>query len=96
MNNQFNSQQECAIMFADIAGCMYLYKQLGDKKAEALISTHLKKMCDIVELCHGRIIKTIGDEIMCLFSNAKDAALAAISIQQETNEKTTTPKLDIR
>lgn len=71
------SDNQCAIMFADIAGSSRLYNQLGDKKAELLISTRLDIMCNITATYNGRVIKKIGDEIMCQFSTAEDAALAA-------------------
>ena len=71
------SDNQCAIMFADIAGSTRLYNQLGDDKAELLISTRLDIMCDITASNNGRVIKKIGDEIMCQFPTAEDAALAA-------------------
>jgi hypothetical protein len=64
-------------MFADIAGSTRLYNQLGDDKAEFLISTRLAIMCNITTNNNGRVIKKIGDEIMCQFPTAEDAALAA-------------------
>ena len=71
------SNNQCAIMFADIAGSTRLYNQLGDDKAELLISTRLDIMCNITANNNGRVIKKIGDEIMCQFPTAEDAALAA-------------------
>jgi len=80
MRNQ--SYQQCAIMFADIVGSTHLYRQLGDHKAEQLISTALAKMSSITMLHQGSVIKTIGDEIMCRFPNPSSATLAAIEMQQ--------------
>ena len=82
MQNQ--SYQQCAIMFADIVGSTHLYRQLGDRKAEQLISTALARMSDITMLHQGSVIKTIGDEIMCRFPNPTNATLAAIEMQEET------------
>jgi class 3 adenylate cyclase len=82
MQNQ--SYQQCAIMFADIVGSTHLYRQLGDRKAEQLISTVLARMSDITMLHQGSVIKTIGDEIMCRFPNPINATLAAIEMQEET------------
>ncbi len=72
-----SADNQCAIMFADIAGSTRLYNQLGDDKAEFLISTRLAIMCNITSNYNGRVIKKIGDEIMCQFPTAEDAALAA-------------------
>ena len=75
MGNLTDKQR--AIMFADIAGSTRLYNQLGDNRAEFLISTRLAIMCNIASNNNGRVIKKIGDEIMCQFASAEDAALAA-------------------
>jgi len=71
------TNNQCAIMFADIAGSTWLYNRLGDDKAEFLISTRLAIMSNITSNNNGRVIKKIGDEIMCRFPSAVDAALAA-------------------
>ncbi len=75
-------------MFADITGSTRLYNQLGDAKAEFLISTRLAIMCNIATNNNGRVIKKIGDEIMCQFASAEDAALAAteMHIKKVTND----------
>jgi class 3 adenylate cyclase len=83
-------------MFADIAGSTRLYNKLGDDKAEQLISTRLKKMRDITILHGGRVIKTIGDEIMCQFPSAEQAAIAATEMHQEKATTDTNQALDIR
>ncbi len=93
-NDPTNSQ--CAIMFADIAGSTRLYNQLGDNKAEALISQRLTAMQNITSNHNGRVIKTIGDEIMCQFPTAVQATFAAkeMHIDKATNNET--EALDIR
>ena len=82
-NNPVTPKQFSAIMFADIAGSTRIYSQLGDNKAEQLISNQLAKMAEITKEYQGRVIKTIGDEIMCQFPDATNAALATIKIQQQ-------------
>jgi class 3 adenylate cyclase len=91
------SYNQCAIMFADIVGSTHLYRQLGDRKAEQLISTSLERMSDITRLHQGVVIKTIGDEIMCRFPSPSSATLAAIEMQQGTVVTANNPQpLDIR
>ena len=84
-------------MFADIAGSTRLYSQLGDDKAELLISTRLDIMCSITANNNGRVIKKIGDEIMCQFPTAEDAALAAteMHVKKVTSDDLLAP-LNIR
>jgi len=93
---QSRIHKQCVIMFADIVGSTHLYSQLGDPKAEKLISGCLSEMSNITTYHQGRVIKTIGDEIMCQFSDAKNAALAAIKIQQSTFPSYSSQSLSIR
>lgn len=87
---------QCAIMFADIAGSTRLYNQLGDDKAEFLISTRLAIMCSITSNNNGRVIKNIGDEIMCQFPSAEDAALAATEMHVKKVTSDDSEPLNIR
>jgi class 3 adenylate cyclase len=56
-----------AVLFADIAGSTRLYDALGDTDAKTMIDEALTAMRVITQRHGGRIIKTIGDELMCLF-----------------------------
>ena len=73
--------QSTLVMFADVSGSSELYKQLGDTEANRLISAKLSSMAQIILNCNGRIIKTIGDEIMAHFPKPVDGLNAAIGIQ---------------
>ena len=73
----------CAVMFADVAGSTKLYEELGDVIANRIVSEVLDLMEKITLDNHGKVIKTIGDEIMSLFTSANDAANAAIQIQEK-------------
>jgi adenylate cyclase len=90
------TDNQCAIMFADIAGSTRLYNQLGDDKAELLISTRLDIMCNITANYNGRVIKKIGDEIMCQFPTAEDAALAATEMHVKKISNDDVEPLNIR
>ena len=73
----------CTVMFADVAGSTRLYEQLGDILANSIISEVLELMLDSTKAYSGTVIKTIGDEVMCRFDNANDAANAAVHIQEK-------------
>lgn len=83
-------------MFADIAGSTRLYNQLGDDRAELLISTRLSIMCNITTNYNGQVIKNIGDEIMCRFPSAEDAALAATEMHVKKVTSDNSEPLTIR
>jgi class 3 adenylate cyclase len=71
-----------AILFADIAKSTSLYETLGDKIAQNLIGRCLMLLSDVTVRHGGRVVKTIGDEIMCTFSTPDDVVEAAMEMQQ--------------
>jgi len=72
----------CSVMFADVAGSTKLYEQMGDQRANSIISEVIEIMCDAITTFSGTVIKTIGDEVMCRFLHPDDCAKAAIQIQE--------------
>jgi len=75
-----------AILFADISGSTRLYEMLGDTVARGLIAECLGLMSEHVSQHGGRVIKTIGDEIMCTFPSADQAVEAAMGMQDGVDE----------
>jgi adenylate cyclase len=75
------AQVEMAVLFADIAGSTKLYDTLGDAQAKMLIDECLGLMCGIIGRYSGRVIKTIGDEVMCVLPDADSGHLAAADMQ---------------
>lgn len=76
---------EVAVLFADIAGSTKLYEVLGDTEAKFLIDDALTAMQVITKRHRGRVVKTIGDELMCVFSSAERGFLAATDMQTVVN-----------
>ena len=60
-----------AVLFADIAGSTKLYEVLGDSEAKRLIDEVLIALTALTKRHGGRVVKTIGDEVMCVFANAE-------------------------
>lgn len=75
------STETLAVLFADICGSTALYATLGDDLARRLIQRCISTMTGEISSHHGRLIKTIGDEIMCTFPSAEAAFHAACSMQ---------------
>jgi class 3 adenylate cyclase len=83
------SPKNLAILFADISGSAKLYESLGD--AEAL-STIERCLAIIRQACvdsGGRVVKTIGDEVMAVFPAADGAARAATDMQARISAQRT-------
>ena len=79
--------EHMAVLFADISDSSYLYKTLGDVPARGIVNSCLALMSSVIVRYKGRIIKTIGDEIMCAFARPDDAVLAASEIQVQIEAK---------
>jgi len=75
------SESEVAVLFADVVGSTELYEALGDIKARDTIAHCLEAMKSATEQHGGRVIKTIGDEVMSTFPTADDALNAAREMQ---------------
>jgi adenylate cyclase len=76
------ASKSVSVLFADIKGSTRMYALLGTDRAKRLIKDLIKDLAQAVEENHGEVIQTIGDEVMCIFPNADDAANAAIAMHQ--------------
>jgi class 3 adenylate cyclase len=70
------------IVFADVSGSTRLFEKRGDVEARRIISSTLDALSQVVAGHGGRVIKTIGDEIMCTFPAALQGVLAACDMQK--------------
>jgi class 3 adenylate cyclase len=73
---------EQAVLFADLGESTRLYEQLGDARAHDLATGCLQRLAEVVERFGGRIVKHIGDEVMCTFPEAEAAVEAARDMQR--------------
>lgn len=75
-------ERRLAVLFADVSGSTKLYEKLGDTEALHAVDRCIKRMERAIEAFRGRLVKTIGDEVMATFDTAADAFQAAIEMQQ--------------
>jgi len=73
------------VLFADVSGSTKLYETAGDAVALETINRIIAEMRRCTEAAGGRVVKTIGDEVMALFSTPEAAASAASQIQMQTD-----------
>ena len=78
------SQQQvmAAILFADICGSTRLFERYGDVRARQIETRVLDALTAKTSAHGGEVIKTIGDEIMCVFPGALNGLLAATDMQK--------------
>lgn len=70
-----------AVLFADITDSTSLYQKLGDVAARNIVNACLGVINGVLVRYDGRLVKTIGDEVMCVFPSADLAVLAASEMQ---------------
>ncbi|HEX6137020.1 MAG TPA: adenylate/guanylate cyclase domain-containing protein [Casimicrobiaceae bacterium] len=75
------ASSELAVLFADVSGSTRLYETLGDERALATVGQCLALVREACEGNSGRVVKTIGDEVMAVFPLADNAAQAAAAMQ---------------
>ncbi len=78
-------------MFADVAGSTAMYENMGDELARERISKALNTLISISRRHSGKLVKTIGDEILVYFTDVDMAVYAAQAIQ-ETMEDDRSPE----
>lgn len=70
-----------AVLFADICDSTSLYNQLGDDAARNIVNACLSAVASVLPRYDGRVVKTIGDEVMCVFPSTDLAVLGASEMQ---------------
>lgn len=73
--------EKLAVLFADVCDSTALYDNLGDDLARQLLMRCINTMSSKIGVYQGTLIKTIGDEIMCIFPSAEAAFHAACAMQ---------------
>lgn len=79
-------ERELSVLFADVSGSTRLYEKLGDTEALYAVDRCIKRMERAVEAFRGRVVKTIGDEVMAVFDSAEEAFQAASEMQQRITD----------
>src|SRR5258708_18229125 len=74
-------QTKGCVLFADVSGSTKLYESVGDSAAHAAIDLCVKLFRALTEQHGGRVIKTIGDEVMAIFPDPAAAGKAPVHIQ---------------
>ena len=83
------------VLFADVSGSTKLYESVGDSAAHAAIDLCVKLFRALTEQHGGRVVKTIGDEVMAIFPDACSAGKAAVDIQLGVNDMAPIEKVQL-
>ncbi len=75
-----------AVVFADVVGSTRLYEQLGDAQARDTVARCIDVMTKATQLHGGRVVKTMGDEVLATFATSADAVEASCRMQMMIKE----------
>lgn len=81
-DDAMTERRALTILFADVSGSTRLFESRGDLEARRLIAHVLDALSEVAAQHGGRVIKTIGDEIMCTFPSALNGLFAATDMQR--------------
>lgn len=73
---------ELAVGFADMVGFTLLSQHLRDDELAAVVRRFEDISYDIVTACGGRVVKTIGDEVMFVVGDVVSAARIAVGLAE--------------
>ncbi len=78
--------RQSAVLFAKLTNSAALRVSQGEQAAEQAIASCLNKLCRSVQSSKGRVVKTVGDSIMAVFTTPAAAAFAASGLQYAMEE----------
>jgi len=87
---QFRKRKETAvlvIMFTDLKGSTEIAERRGDEYARRMLYVHNQLLLEIIEReGKGLVIRSIGDALLCVFSEPSAAVEQALGIQRKLKE----------
>jgi len=81
--------------FADQVGFTRLTRRMEESELAALVERFESRSADIVVACGGRLIKTLGDEILFVASDPRSAAEASLELLRAHEADDTIPRVRI-
>jgi adenylate cyclase len=76
------ASEQLAVLFADVCDSTSIYEAIGDARALAAISALFGVLSQKVKSRGGRIVKTLGDGMVCQFNDPDAAFNAACDLQE--------------
>ena len=82
MISAMTERRPLTILFADVSGSTRLFETRGDEAARRIVANVLLALAEVSARHGGRVVKTIGDEIMCTFPGPLNGLLAATDMHR--------------
>lgn len=84
-----------AVGFADIVGYTRLVRDFTELELARLIDRFEELVNRVIAENHGRIVKTVGDEVLFVTDHAEEAAEIALTLNEEIGKTEDMPRLRI-
>ncbi|RQO80906.1 adenylate/guanylate cyclase domain-containing protein [Acidovorax sp. FJL06] len=75
------------MVFADISGSTSLYETLGNERATEAVTQVTQWIADTIETHGGRVVKKLGDGVLCVFGDAAGAVSATATMLRQHQER---------
>jgi len=75
------ASKQLAVLFADVSDSTTIYESIGDSRALAAITSLFGELSAKVKAGGGKVVKTLGDGMVCQFKDADAAFNAACELQ---------------
>ena len=87
MTGEGKARSDLAILFVDICDSTELYEKAGDAQARRLIESCVVSFAETSAAEGGKVVKTLGDGLMCTFPTADAALNAAVSMRSSVKDR---------
>ena len=77
-----NSMAKLTVVFADLTGSTAVFEKLGNVRAVQAITRLTQWIGQVCEMHNGLVVKYLGDGVLILFKESRDAVVAAIELQK--------------
>ncbi|WP_438387765.1 adenylate/guanylate cyclase domain-containing protein [Actinopolyspora saharensis] len=97
LNEDENRAEEPTLVvgFADIVGYTRLIRDYSEIELAGLIDTFEELVTGVIAENHGRVVKTVGDEVLFVADTAEDAGEIALALNERVAEEPRLPPLRI-
>ncbi|MGZ4632096.1 MAG: adenylate/guanylate cyclase domain-containing protein [Actinomycetes bacterium] len=83
-----------SVGFADLVSYTRLSQKLEERELAALVDRFGKRSADVIAAAGGRLVKTVGDEVLFVADRAEDAAVIGLELAETMAEDPVLP--DVR
>ena len=87
---------QATVVFTDLHGSTAVFESLGNARATELVTKITAWIGTQCELHGGRVVKTLGDGVLAIFSDPQDAVAAVVEMQRVHSKRVLRTAPDLR